>query len=155
MKATSISRAIPIGLNCLRWCSVNFSIGDSPESDCCYGNPYLMSNVAAAVSRSIQHSWLPRLAGVESKRIFELDGHIYAFDSTTIDLCLPVFEWTKFRKHKGGIKLRMLDDIEAKVPAFVHSIHLPIFMIQRLCRRYHTNQWRITYSTVNITISVT
>ena len=34
------------------------------------------------------------------ERIFELDGHVYAFDSTTIDLCLSVFEWAKFRKHK-------------------------------------------------------
>ncbi|WP_455623695.1 DUF4372 domain-containing protein, partial [Parabacteroides sp.] len=38
-------------------------------------------------------------------KIFELDGHVYAFDSTTIDLCLSVFEWAKFRKHKGGIKM--------------------------------------------------
>ena len=53
-------------------------------------------------------------------RIFELDGHAYAFDSTTIDLCLSVFEWAKFRKHKGGIKLHTLYDIEAEVPAFVH-----------------------------------
>lgn len=37
-------------------------------------------------------------------KIFEIEGHVYAFDSTTIDLCLSVFEWAKFRKHKGGIK---------------------------------------------------
>ena len=53
-------------------------------------------------------------------KIFELDGHVYAFDSTTIDLCLSVFEWAKFRKHKGGIKVHTLFDVEAKVPAFVH-----------------------------------
>lgn len=53
-------------------------------------------------------------------KIFELDGHVYAFDSTTIDLCLSVFEWAKFRKHKGGIKMHTLYDIEAEVPAFVH-----------------------------------
>ena len=53
-------------------------------------------------------------------KIFELDGHAYAFDSTTIVLCLSVFEWAKFRKHKGGIKLHTLYDIEAEVPAFVH-----------------------------------
>ena len=41
-------------------------------------------------------------------KIFELDGHVYAFDFTTIDLCLSVFEWVKFRKHKGGIKLQGL-----------------------------------------------
>lgn len=54
------------------------------------------------------------------ERIFELDGHVYAFDSTTIDLCLSVFEWAKFRKHKGGIKMHTLYDVEAEVPAFVH-----------------------------------
>ena len=54
------------------------------------------------------------------QKIFELDGHIYAFDSTTIDLCLSVFGWAKFRKHKGGVKMHTLYDVEAQVPAFVH-----------------------------------
>lgn len=36
-------------------------------------------------------------------KIFELDGHVYAFDSTT----LSVFEWAKFRKHKGGINMKL------------------------------------------------
>ena len=54
------------------------------------------------------------------KKIFELDHNVYAFDSTTIDLCLSVFEWAKFRKHKGGIKLHTLYDVEAQVPSFVH-----------------------------------
>ena len=38
-----------------------------------------------------------------AEKIFGFDGHVYAFDSTTIDLCLEVFERAKFRKHKGGI----------------------------------------------------
>ena len=42
------------------------------------------------------------------------------FVDSTIDLCLSVFEWAKFRKHKGGIKLHSLYDVEAEVPAFVH-----------------------------------
>ena len=37
--------------------------------------------------------------------IFHLGGNVYAFDSTTIDLCLSVFWWAKFRKKKGGIKV--------------------------------------------------
>lgn len=52
--------------------------------------------------------------------IFKLDGNVYAFDSTTISLCLNVFWWAKFRKHKGGIKMHTLYDVEAQVPAFVH-----------------------------------
>ena len=52
--------------------------------------------------------------------ILDIPGRKYAFDSTTIDLCLSVFEWAKFRKHKGGIKMHTLYDVEAEVPAFVH-----------------------------------
>lgn len=35
----------------------------------------------------------------------QVDGNVYAFDSSTIDLCLSVFWWAEFRKYKGGIKL--------------------------------------------------
>ena len=52
--------------------------------------------------------------------IFKLGGSVYAFDSTTIDLCLSVFEWAKFRTKKGGIKMHTLYDVETQVPAFVH-----------------------------------
>jgi hypothetical protein len=52
--------------------------------------------------------------------IFQLGGNVYAFDSTTIDLCLSVFWWAKFRKRKGGIKVHTLYDIETSVPAFFH-----------------------------------
>lgn len=55
-----------------------------------------------------------------TEKIFGFDGHVYAFDSTTIDLCLEVFEWAKFRKHKGGIKIHTLYDIDAQVPAVFH-----------------------------------
>jgi hypothetical protein len=58
---------------------------------------------------------------------FQIKGQIYAFDSTTIDLCLSVFWWAKFRKTKGGIKLHTLFDINTQIPAFVHvtpaSVH--------------------------------
>ena len=51
---------------------------------------------------------------------FQIDGQVYAFDSTTIDLCLSVFWWARFRKNKGGIKLHTLFDINTQIPAFVH-----------------------------------
>lgn len=51
---------------------------------------------------------------------FQIKGQVYAFDSTTIDLCLNVFWWAKFRRNKGGIKLHTLLDINTQVPAFVH-----------------------------------
>lgn len=46
--------------------------------------------------------------------IFNLGGSVYAFDSTTIDLCLSVFWWAKFRKKKGGIKVHTLYDVETQ-----------------------------------------
>ena len=52
--------------------------------------------------------------------IFKLDGNVYAFDSTTISLCLDVFWWAKFRKRKGGIKVHTLYDLETQIPAFFH-----------------------------------
>lgn len=59
--------------------------------------------------------------------IFKLGGNVYAFDSTTIPLCLSVFWWAKFRKRKGGIKIHFLYDLETSVPAFYHittaSVH--------------------------------
>ena len=51
---------------------------------------------------------------------FEVKGKVYAFDSSTIDLCLSVFWWAKFRKTKGGIKLHTLFDITTQIPAFIH-----------------------------------
>jgi hypothetical protein len=57
----------------------------------------------------------------------DADGNIYALDSTTIDLCLSVFWWAEFRKHKGGIKLHTLYDVKTSIPSFLHittaSVH--------------------------------
>lgn len=52
--------------------------------------------------------------------IFKLNGNVYAFDSTTIDLCLKLLPWANFRTHKGGIKIHTLYDVETQVPAFIH-----------------------------------
>ena len=52
-----------------------------------------------------------------SINILEIPGKKYAFDSTTIPLCLSTFPWAKFRRKKGGIKAHVLYDIEAQVPA--------------------------------------
>jgi hypothetical protein len=55
------------------------------------------------------------------KNDFEIDfkGNIYAFDSSTIDLCLSVFWWAEFRKRKGGIKLHTLYDVKTAIPSFI------------------------------------
>ena len=49
----------------------------------------------------------------------ELDNTIYALDASTIDLCLNVFKWAKFRKKKGAIKLHTLMDLRGNIPVFI------------------------------------
>lgn len=50
----------------------------------------------------------------------KVDGNVYAFDSTTIDLCLNVFWWAKFRRAKGGVKMHTLYDVKTQIPSFVY-----------------------------------
>lgn len=49
----------------------------------------------------------------------EVDGNVYAIDSTTIDLCLINFDWATFRKNKGAIKLHTQFDIKKEIPTFI------------------------------------
>jgi len=51
---------------------------------------------------------------------FEIKEKIYAFDSSTVELCLNVFWWAKFRKTKAGLKLHSLYDVVTQIPAFIH-----------------------------------
>ncbi len=50
----------------------------------------------------------------------DLNNSIYALDSTTIDLCLEVFWWAKFRKHKAAVKMHTLFDLRCQIPCFIH-----------------------------------
>jgi hypothetical protein len=50
----------------------------------------------------------------------ELEQTVYALDSTTIDLCLTLFPWARFRKHKAAVKLHTLLDLRGSIPSFIH-----------------------------------
>jgi transposase len=52
-----------------------------------------------------------------------LEQTVYALDSTTIDLCLSLFPWAKFRRHKGAVKLHTLIDLRGSIPCFIHISH--------------------------------
>jgi hypothetical protein len=61
----------------------------------------------------------------------DLKQTVYALDSTTIDLCLALFPWAKFRKHKGAVKLHTVLDLRGNIPSIivithgkVHDVHL-------------------------------
>ena len=49
----------------------------------------------------------------------QLDREVYALDSTTIDLCLSLFPWAKFRKHKAAVKVHTLMDLKGSIPTFI------------------------------------
>jgi hypothetical protein len=49
----------------------------------------------------------------------ELGQSLYALDSTTIDLCLALFPWAKFRKHKAAVKMHTLLDLHGNIPTFI------------------------------------
>jgi len=53
----------------------------------------------------------------------ELDAAAYAFDSTTIDLCLSLFPWARFRRRKGAVKLHTLLDLRGNIPSFIYISH--------------------------------
>jgi len=50
----------------------------------------------------------------------DLDESLYALDSTTIDLCLALFPWARFRRRKAAVKMHTLLDLRGNIPAFVH-----------------------------------
>jgi hypothetical protein len=52
-----------------------------------------------------------------------LEQTVYALDSTTIDLCLSLFPWAKFRRKKGAVKLHTLLDLRGNIPSFIHISH--------------------------------
>jgi len=50
----------------------------------------------------------------------ELDNTVYALDATTIDLCLSLFPWARFRKTKGAVKMHTLLNLRGSIPEFIH-----------------------------------
>jgi transposase len=49
----------------------------------------------------------------------DLEQSLYALDSTTIDLCLSLFPWARFRRHKGAVKMHTLLDLRGNIPTFI------------------------------------
>ena len=49
----------------------------------------------------------------------DLDHSLYALDSTTIDLCLSLFPWARFRQHKAAVKMHTLLDLRGSIPTFI------------------------------------
>jgi IS4 transposase len=59
-------------------------------------------------------------------------AQLYAFDSTTIDLCLSLFPWANFRRRKGAVKLHTLIDLRGNIPCFIRVTHGKVHDVKAL-----------------------
>ena len=75
---------------------------------------HIWSDLAALLIRRTRKLYASESLGLE------LDNTVYALDSTTIDLCLSLFDWAQFRSTKAAIKLHTLLDLRGAIPAFIH-----------------------------------
>ncbi|MEW6684429.1 MAG: IS4 family transposase [Nitrospirota bacterium] len=91
--------------------------------------PPARSTLADALNRRdwrIYHALAQRLIAraralyAREPAVRDLDASVYALDSTTIDLCLSLFDWAPFRSTKAAIKLHTLLDLRGAIPAFIH-----------------------------------
>jgi hypothetical protein len=87
------------------------------------------SSLADALERRdwrIYHALAQRLIArakalyAQDPSVLELDASVYALDSTTIDLCLSLFDWAPFRSTKAAVKLHTLLDLRGSIPTFLH-----------------------------------
>ena len=62
----------------------------------------------------------------------DLQGTVYALDSTTIDLCLALFPWASFRRAKGAVKLHTMIDVQSAIPVFIDITHGKIHDVEAL-----------------------
>ena len=92
-----------------------------------FGKSITRSNLSKANEKrnyKIFEEFANHLIGIaqwkNSNDTFDVKGNIYAFDSSTVDLCLSVFCWAHFRKTKAGIKLHTLFDVNTQTPVFIH-----------------------------------
>jgi hypothetical protein len=86
------------------------TLADANESR----NWLIWSDLAALLIRRARKLYAGDSLGVD------LDNTVYALDSSTIDLCLSLFEWAPFRSTKAAIKLHTLLDLRGAIPAFIH-----------------------------------
>ena len=86
------------------------TLADANESR----NWLIWSDLAAVLIRRARKLYSGDSLGLD------LDNTVYALDSSTIDLCLSLFEWAPFRSTKAAIKLHTLLDLRGAIPAFIH-----------------------------------
>jgi hypothetical protein len=76
----------------------------------------IWADLAAVLINRASHLYADEPLGLDVR----IAGKVYALDSSTIDLCLSLFDWAPFRSTKAAIKLHTLLDLRGNIPAFIH-----------------------------------
>lgn len=98
----------------------HLGIGNSiSKSNLAYANEHRDWRIFADFAYLLIAKSRQSITANEALDLFE-NHSIYAIDTTTIDLCLNVFWWAKFRKKKGAIRLHTVLDIKTEIPCFIH-----------------------------------
>ena len=110
---------LAVGLTAQRskWYHLGMGTGLS-KSNLAYANEHRDWRIFADFA-SILIAQAITLSRNNSDVLRSIKGNIYAVDSTTVDLCLNIFWWAKFRKHKAAIKLHTQFDVKAAIPTFI------------------------------------
>ena len=95
---------------------LGFGNGDIKLSNVAYAN----ANRDYKIFEEFAHYMINLAQSKRLDREFVLHGKFYAFDSTTIDLCLSLFQWALFRTTKGGIKVHTMFDVVTQIPTYIH-----------------------------------
>jgi transposase len=91
--------------------------GTLARSTLAYANETRDWRIYADFAQVLIHT--ARMLYAEDDLAVELDNTVYALDSTTVDLCLSLFPWAKFRKHKAAVKMHTLLDLRGSIPTFI------------------------------------
>src|ERR1039457_332686 len=106
----------------------HLGVGNAPaRSTLSYANAHR----PAGLFEDVFYDLLGRCQALAGPRKFRFKNKLYSLDATVIDLCLSVFDWAKFRRAKGAVKLHLLLDHDGYVPTFclmtegrVHEINV-------------------------------
>jgi len=114
-KASAISKSVcePCRANSITWASAEESLGALSQMPTRTGIGAIYADFAQVLIHIARGFYADDEFGAE------LDQMVYALDSTTIDLCLSLFPWARFRRRKGAIKLYTLMDLRGNIPSFI------------------------------------
>jgi hypothetical protein len=77
----------------------------------------------------------------------DLEHSLYALDSTTIDLCLSLFPWARFRQHKAAVKMHTLLDLHGNIPTFIRVTDGKVHDVNGYWRRTECKEYRCRLTT--------